>query len=99
MPHIHETKAVVGAEMATLMDASMKNMSLSSMMSESMGPMMRTPGIASGAAVSAGSGAGNSIIGTIFAHPLALFGLGVVAGCYIYKYRKSIISTSSEIQQ
>ncbi|TAN67006.1 MAG: hypothetical protein EPN17_12310 [Methylobacter sp.] len=99
MPHIHETKAVVGAEMATMMDASMRNMSLSSMMSESMGSIMKNPSVASGAVVSAGSGSGKSLIREIVSHPLALFGLGVVAGCYVYKYRKSIISTSNEAQQ
>lgn len=95
MSHIHEAQAVTGKikSVAGAGTATMGNMTLGSMMSESMGSMMKNPGIASGVAV---SGAGKSIIRKIFTHPLALFGLGVVAGCYVYKYRKSIISASGE---
>jgi hypothetical protein len=68
-----------------------------------MGPMIKSPGVATGAATSvvasAGSSAGKSVIKKIFTHPLVLFGLGVVVGCYVYKYRKSIISASDEAQQ
>jgi hypothetical protein len=73
------------------------------MMMGGMGPMMKTPGIATGVAsgvvVSAGSSAGKSVVRKFFTHPLVLFGLGVVVGCYVYKYRKSIISASDETQQ
>ncbi len=75
-----------------MMDSSMSNMTLGSMMSEGMGAMMTTSGLAA----SAGSSAGKSVIRKIFTHPLTLLGLGVVAGCYIYKYRESIISASGE---
>jgi hypothetical protein len=64
-----------------------------------MGPMMKTPGVATGVAVTAGSSAGRSVIRKFFTHPLVIFGLGVAVGCYVYKYRKSIISTAEEAQE
>jgi len=64
-----------------------------------MGPMMKSPGVATGVAVTAGSSAGRSVIRKFFTHPLAIFGLGVAVGCYVYKYRKSIISTTEEAQE
>jgi hypothetical protein len=65
------------------------------MMKGGMGSMMKTPGVATGVVVYTGSSAGKSVIRKIFTHPLVLFGLGIVVGCYVYKYRKSIISTLS----
>jgi hypothetical protein len=63
----------------------------------------KTPGVATsvatGAVVSVGSSTGKSVLSKIFTHPLVLFGLGVVVGCYVYKYRKSIISTADEPEQ
>ena len=63
----------------------------------------KTPGVAksvaTGAAASVGARAGKSAIRKIFTHPLVIFGLGVAAGYYLYKYRKSIISASEEAQQ
>ncbi|MDD1630992.1 MAG: hypothetical protein LUP91_02160 [Methylococcaceae bacterium] len=64
-----------------------------------MGPMMKSPGVATGVAVTAGSSAGRSVIRKFFTHPLVIFGLGVAVGCYVYKYRKSIISTTEEGQE
>lgn len=62
----------------------------------------KTPGVAAGivtgAVVSAGSSTGKSVVSKIFTHPLVLFGLGVVVGCCVYKYRKSILSISDEAQ-
>ena len=69
------------------------------MMMGGMGPMMKTPGIATGVVVYTGTRAGKSVARKIFTHPLVLFGLGVVAGCYIYKYRKSILPTSEKAQE
>ena len=69
------------------------------MMMGGMGSMMKTPGVATGVVVYTGSSAGKSVIRKFFTHPLVLFGLGVVVGCYVYKYRKSIISTSDETQK
>ncbi len=93
MSHLHAAKTVAGQiKSGTGTAASMSNMTLGSMMSEGMGAMIKSPGLAA----SAGSSAGKNVIGKIFTHPLALFGLGVVAGCYIYKYRKSIISASGK---
>ncbi|MFA5920575.1 MAG: hypothetical protein WC856_04720 [Methylococcaceae bacterium] len=68
-------------------------------MMSGMGPMMKTPGVATGVAVTAGSSAGRSVIRKFFTHPLVIFGLGVAVGCYVYKYRKSIISTAEEAQE
>lgn len=64
-----------------------------------MGSMMKAPGIATGVVVTTGSSAGKSVIKKVFTHPLVLFGLGVVAGCYLYKYRKSILSSSVEPEE
>jgi len=68
-------------------------------MMEGMGPMMKTPGVATGVIVYTGASAGKSVIRKFFTHPLVLFSLGVVVGCYVYKYRKSFISTSDETQK
>ena len=73
--------------------------SMGPMMSEGMGSMMKTPGIATGVVVYTGSRAGKSVARKIFTHPLVLFGLGVAVGCYVYKYRKSIISTYDKAPQ
>ena len=78
------------------------------MMKEGMGPMMCRYGPddenarschRSRSALTAGSSAGRSVIRKFFTHPLVIFGLGVAVGCYVYKYRKSIISTSEEAQE
>ena len=74
----------------------MMNEGMGSMMKGGMGSMMKTPGVATGVVVYTGSSAGKSVIRKFFTHPLVLFGLGVVAGCYVYKYRKSIIAASVE---
>jgi hypothetical protein len=86
--------------------SSMMNEGMGPMMKEGMGPMMggmgsmmKTPGIATGVVVTTGSSAGKSVIKKVFTHPLVLFGLGVVAGCYLYKYRKSILSSSVEPEE
>jgi len=109
MAHVHgaktvasQIKPVASAGAAKMMDSSMGKMGMGTMMHEGMGPMMKSPGVATGVATgvvaSAGSSAGKSVIKKIFTHPLVLFGLGVVVGCYVYKYRKSIISASDETQ-
>ena len=68
------------------------------MMMGSMGPMMKTPGVTTGIATGIVASSRKRAITKVFKHPLVLFGLGVVVGCYIYKYRKSIISASDEVQ-
>lgn len=82
---------------------SMMNEGMSSMMKmgEGMAQVMKrskTPGVATGVAASAGSSVGKTVISKIFTHPLVIFSLGVVVGCCVYKYRKSILSTSDEAQ-
>lgn len=99
MSHIHGVKAVAGRiKPATGAGTAMGGMNLGSMMGEGMGSMMKAPGMASGVVASAGSGATISAVKKILSHPLVLFGLGAIAGSYIYKYRKSIISVSNEAQ-
>ena len=103
MSHVNAEKIVAGAGTAKMTESMMGKMGMGPMMNEGMGSMggmgslMKSPGVAtgvaSGVAVTAGSSAGKSVIGKFFTHPLVLFGLGVVAGCYVYKYRKSILST------
>jgi hypothetical protein len=68
------------------------------MMMGSMGPMMKPPGVTTGIATGIVASARKRAITRVFKHPLVLFGLGVVVGCYVYKYRKSIISASDEAQ-
>ena len=112
---VSQIKPVAGVGTAKMMDSMMGKMDMGSMMSggmgsmmkgdmgpmmmEGMGPMMKTPGVATGVVVYTGSSAGKSVIRKFFTHPLVLFGLGVVVGCYVYKYRKSFISTSDETQK
>ena len=112
---VSQIKPVAGVGTAKMMDSMMGKMDMGSMMSggmgsmmkgdmgpmmmEGMGPMMKTPGVATGVIVYTGASAGKSVIRKFFTHPLVLFGLGVVVGCYVYKYRKSIISTSDETQK
>lgn len=102
-----QLKSAVNTGAGKLMGSTMGKMDMGPMMMEGMGPMMKegmgsmmkTPGVATGIVVSTGSSAGKSALRKVFTHPLVLFGLGVVAGCYIYKYRKSIISASDETLQ
>ena len=94
-----QMKSVVNAGTAKMMDSSMGKMGMGPMMNEGMGSIIKAPGVATGVAARAGSSAGKSVIGKFFTHPLVLFGLGVAAGYYLYKYRKSIISSSGEAQQ
>ena len=71
-------------------------------MGKSMAQAMKhsnTPGVATGSVASAGSSAGKSVIRKIFTQPVVLFGLGVIVGCCVYKYRQSIISSTGEAQQ
>ena len=86
--------------MGSMMDGGMGQMmeGMGPMMG-GMGSMMKTPGVATGIVVYTGASAGKSVIRRFFTHPLVLFGLGVVVGCYVYKYRKSFISTSDETQK
>ncbi len=103
MSHVNAEK-IVASKMIPPMTGKMgmgpmMSEGMGSMMGGGMGPMMKTSGIAAGVMTSAGSSAGKSVIQKVFTHPLVLFGLGVVVGCYVYKYRKSIISASDEAQQ
>jgi len=110
MSHVNAEKTIAGVVKAgtvKMMDPTMGKMGMDSMMMDGMGsmmkggmgPMMKTPGVATGVIVYTGSRARESVIKKIFTHPLVLFSLGVVVGCYVYKYRKSIISASVESKQ
>lgn len=55
--------------------------------------------IAHGAQKMAGGGlahVGRKLMATATKHPLLVFGLGTLAGIYLYKVRKSMIETPSE---
>jgi methylthioribose-1-phosphate isomerase len=102
------TAKMTDSSMAKMgMDSMMKEgMGPMMKMGEGMAQVMthaKTPGVAktvaTGAVATAGASAGKSVIRKVFTHPLVLFGLGVAAGYYLYKYRKSIISASDEAQQ
>ncbi|MGD0959684.1 MAG: hypothetical protein ABSB19_07750 [Methylomonas sp.] len=66
------------------------------MMMEGMTPMMKMPAAATGVIVYTGANAGKSVIRKVVTHPLVVFSLGVVLGCYVYKYRKCILSACAK---
>ncbi len=39
---------------------------------------------------------GSKLMGKAAKHPALVFGLGVIAGCLVYKYRKEIIAKASK---
>ncbi len=51
--------------------------------------------IAAGTMASATVNTGGKLMSKISKHPVLVFGLGVVAGYFIYKYRKEIISSTT----
>lgn len=53
--------------------------------------------IAKGTIVSATLGLGGNMVGKLVKNPVVVFGLGVVAGYFTYKYRKQIISSTSKV--
>ncbi len=98
MSHVHGAKTVAGVGSAKTTDSAMAA-STSSMMSEAMASIIKKPAIAKGAvgaAASAGSSIGKTVIGNVFKHPLALFSLGVALGYYVCKYRQSIVSAAGQ---
>ncbi len=100
MSHVNPEKAVANQLMGKMdMGSMMEGMApmkmegmMPMMMKEGMGPMMKMPGAATGVVVYTGYRTGESAIRKIFTHPLVIFSLGAVVGCYVYRYRKSIIS-------
>ena len=40
---------------------------------------------------------GGKLMGKVVKHPAIIFGLGVVAGYFVYKYRKEIISGTTKV--
>ena len=53
--------------------------------------------VAKGAMVSVGAKTGGSLMKRLARHPLLMFGLGMVAGVVVYKYRKQIIASAVEV--
>lgn len=52
--------------------------------------------IAAGSVASATVSTGGKLMSKISKHPVLVFGLGVVAGYFVYKYRKEIISSTTK---
>lgn len=52
--------------------------------------------IAAGSVASATVNTGGKLMSKVAKHPVLVFGLGVVAGYFIYKYRKEIISSTNK---
>jgi len=52
--------------------------------------------VAAGSIAGATVKTGGKLMGQVSKHPLLVFGLGVVAGYVIYKYRKDIISKTTK---
>ncbi|MGY6216224.1 hypothetical protein ACW73L_13780 [Methylolobus aquaticus] len=93
-------KHMMGAGMAGTMAGGMGSM----MEHGSMGAMMSSravtaAGVATGAAVTASSAAGHSLLRRIVTHPLVLFGAGLAVGYLIHKYREEILQQGSEIAE
>lgn len=113
MSHVNTEKTIAGVVKAgavKMIDPAMGKMNMGSMMMDGMEPMMKggmgagmgsmmkNPGLVTSVVAYTGSGARKSVIRKIFTNPWVLFGLGVVAGCYVYKHRKSLISSSEKAQ-
>ncbi|WP_305906424.1 hypothetical protein Q9L42_001295 [Methylomarinum sp. Ch1-1] len=52
--------------------------------------------VAIGSVASATANTGGKLMSKIAKHPVLVFGLGVVAGYFVYKYRKEIISSTNK---
>ena len=106
MSHVNAEKAmssVTGVGTAKMMESMMGKMDMGPMMMggmepmmKGMGPMMKMPEVAPGIVVYTVAGAGENALKKIFTHPVVLFSLGVVVGCYLYKYRRRICSAKDE---
>ncbi len=100
MAHVHgdKKKMVEQAAKAAMKGSGphgpMMNMPHGPMMGSMHGSMAGH--VAKGAAVSVGAKTGGSLMKRLARHPLLVFGLGVVAGVVVYKYRKHIISSAVE---
>ena len=53
--------------------------------------------IVKGSMASATVQSGSKIMSRVAKHPVLVFGLGVVAGYFVYKYRKEIISGTTKV--
>ena len=53
--------------------------------------------IVKGSMASATVYSGGKLMSKVTKHPVLVFGLGVVAGYFIYKYRKEIISSTTKV--
>lgn len=53
--------------------------------------------IVKGSMASATVHSGGKLMGKVAKHPVLVFGLGVVAGYFVYKYRKEIVSGTTKV--
>jgi hypothetical protein len=53
--------------------------------------------IVKGSVASATTHTGRKLMNNVAKHPILVFGLGVVAGYLVYKYRKEIISSTTKV--
>ena len=53
--------------------------------------------VVKGSIVSSTVHTGRRLMSNVAKHPVLVFGLGVVAGYLVYKYRKEIISSTSKV--
>jgi len=105
MAHVHGDKKKMVEHVAHAAKGAMKGPGLHGSMMEHMMDMPHGPmnhgnmggHIARGAVVSAGAKTGGSVMKRLARHPLLMFGLGVVAGVVVYKYRKQIIASAVEV--
>jgi hypothetical protein len=98
MAHVHGTKAAAGT---------VKHMTGAAMLEHGMmagmvqGAAKAVPGavsfhnVAKGAAATASTQAGRSVVSKILRHPFVVFSLGVAVGYAVYKYRKEIIESAN----
>ncbi len=104
MAHVHGDKKkmvehAAHAARGTMKDPGPHGPMMEHMMNLPHGPMMggMAGHAAKGAAVTVGAKTGGSLMKRLARHPLLVFGLGVVAGVVVYKYRKQIITSAVEV--
>jgi hypothetical protein len=53
--------------------------------------------VVNGAIVASTVHTGSKLMGNVAKHPVLVFGLGLITGYLVYKYRKEIISSTSNV--
>jgi hypothetical protein len=98
MAHVHGTKAAVGAVPHMTGAAMAEHGMMAGMvhgMAKAAPEALSFHNVAKGAAATASTQAGRSMLSRILKHPIVVFSLGAAAGYAVYKYRKEIIDAAT----